>query len=109
MPSVVVRRISRSLFLQQTLAECTAKMDPDTWNAYHIVSNRARAVCYATRQLQFKRQTEHTVNALVSTAVGQLEAMEKLKVQKPVAASAAACELPICWGRFAWWLQNCSF
>ncbi|XP_015278230.1 PREDICTED: protein brambleberry-like [Gekko japonicus] len=62
-----------------SLAECTAGMDPDTWNAYHIVSNRARAVCYTTRQMQFKRQTEHTVNALVSTAVGQLEAMKMLK------------------------------
>ncbi|XP_070604484.1 protein brambleberry-like isoform X2 [Erythrolamprus reginae] len=61
------------------LAECTAGMDPDTWNAYHIVSNRARAVCYATRQMQFKRRAEHTVNALVSTAVGQLEAMKTLK------------------------------
>lgn len=55
-------------------------MDPDTWNAYHIVSNRARAVCYSTRQMQFKRQTEHTVNTLVSTAVSQLEAMRLLKV-----------------------------
>ncbi|KAJ6661453.1 hypothetical protein lerEdw1_014362, partial [Lerista edwardsae] len=62
-----------------TIAECTAEMDPDTWNAYHIVSNRARAVCYATRQMQFKRQTEHTVNALVSTAVDQLETMKMLK------------------------------
>ncbi|XP_077207449.1 protein brambleberry-like isoform X2 [Paroedura picta] len=62
-----------------TLAECTAEMDPDTWNAYHIVSNRARAVCYTTRQMQFKRQTERTVNALVSTAVSQLEAMKMLK------------------------------
>ncbi|XP_066479252.1 protein brambleberry-like [Tiliqua scincoides] len=62
-----------------TLAECTAEMDPDTWTAYHIVSNRARAVCYATRQMQFKRQTEHTVNALVSTAVNQLETMKMLK------------------------------
>ncbi|XP_070798046.1 protein brambleberry-like [Pituophis catenifer annectens] len=61
------------------LAECTTGMDPDTWNAYHIVSNRARAVCYATRQMQFKRRAEHTVNALVSTAVGQLEAMKTLK------------------------------
>ncbi|KAH0617370.1 hypothetical protein JD844_015455 [Phrynosoma platyrhinos] len=63
----------------ETLAECTAKMDPDTWNAYHIVSNRARAVCYATRQMQFKRRAEHTVNALVSTAASQLEAMKILK------------------------------
>ncbi|XP_026543505.1 protein brambleberry-like [Notechis scutatus] len=61
------------------LAECTSGMDPDTWNAYHIVSNRARAVCYATRQMQFKRRAEHTVNTLVSTAVGQLEAMKTLK------------------------------
>ncbi|KAM3840871.1 LOW QUALITY PROTEIN: protein brambleberry-like [Vipera latastei] len=62
-----------------SLAECTAGMDPDTWNAYHIISNRARAVCYATRQVEFKRQAQHMVNALVSTAVGQLEAMETLK------------------------------
>ncbi|MEE6462955.1 hypothetical protein FKM82_005711 [Ascaphus truei] len=61
------------------LAECTAPMDPDTWNAYHIVSNRARSVCYATRQLHFRRQTELTVNTLVSTAVSQLEAMKLLK------------------------------
>ncbi|XP_053101637.1 protein brambleberry-like isoform X2 [Hemicordylus capensis] len=65
--------------VDMSLAECTAEMDPDTWNAYHIVSNRARAVCYATRQMQFKRRTEHTVNALVSTAVSQLEAMQMLK------------------------------
>ncbi|XP_066434995.1 protein brambleberry-like [Eleutherodactylus coqui] len=62
-----------------TLAECTSSMDPDTWNAYHIVSNRARSVCYATRQLHFRRQTELTVNTLVSTAVNQLEAMKMLK------------------------------
>ncbi|XP_063777203.1 protein brambleberry-like isoform X2 [Pseudophryne corroboree] len=62
-----------------TLAECTAPMDPDTWNAYHIVSNRARSVCYAARQLHFRRRTELTVNTLVSTAMGQLEAMKMLK------------------------------
>ncbi|XP_069813069.1 protein brambleberry-like isoform X2 [Dendropsophus ebraccatus] len=62
-----------------TLAECTSAMDPDTWNAYHIVSNRARSVCYATRQLHFRRRTELTVNTLVSTAMNQLEAMQMLK------------------------------
>ncbi|CAJ0946719.1 unnamed protein product, partial [Ranitomeya imitator] len=62
-----------------TLAECTSPMDPDTWNAYHIVSNRARSVCYATRQLHFRRRTELTVNTLVSTAMDQLEAMKVLK------------------------------
>ncbi|XP_062987441.1 protein brambleberry-like [Elgaria multicarinata webbii] len=65
--------------VDMTLAECTAAMDPDTWNAYHIVSNRARAVCYAIRQLQFKHRAEHTVNALISTAVSQLETMRMLK------------------------------
>ncbi|KAI5100389.1 protein brambleberry precursor [Silurus meridionalis] len=54
-------------------------MDSDTWNAYHIVSNRARSVCYATRQQQFRRQTELTVNALISTATNQLDAMKDLK------------------------------
>ncbi|XP_044151074.1 protein brambleberry-like [Bufo gargarizans] len=62
-----------------TLADCTTPMDPDTWNAYHIVSNRARSVCYATRQLHFRRRTELTVNTLVSTAMNQLEAMKMLK------------------------------
>ncbi|XP_072266649.1 protein brambleberry-like [Pyxicephalus adspersus] len=62
-----------------TLAECTSPMDADTWNAYHIVSNRARSVCYATRQLHFRRRTELTVNTLVHTAMSQLEAMKILK------------------------------
>ena len=55
-------------------------MDSDTWNAYHIVSNRARAVCYATRQQHFRRRAELTVNALISTAISQLDAMKDLKV-----------------------------
>lgn len=56
-------------------------MDSDTWNAYHIVSNRARSVCYATRQQLFRRRAEHTVNALISTATSQLDAMKDLKVR----------------------------
>lgn len=56
-------------------------MDSDTWNAYHIVSNRARSVCYATRQQLFRRRAEHTVNALISTATSQLDAMKDLKVE----------------------------
>ncbi|XP_028260469.1 protein brambleberry isoform X2 [Parambassis ranga] len=62
-----------------TIKECTANMDSDTWNAYHIVSNRARSVCYATRQQLFRRRAEHTVNALISTATSQLDAMKDLK------------------------------
>ncbi|XP_059196682.1 protein brambleberry [Centropristis striata] len=64
---------------EMTIKECTADMDSDTWNAYHIVSNRARSVCYSTRQLLFRRRAEHTVNALISTATSQLDAMKDLK------------------------------
>ncbi|XP_067852534.1 protein brambleberry [Heptranchias perlo] len=72
-------RLTYPCTADMTLAECTADMDPDTWNAYHIVSNRARSVCYATRQQDFKRRTEMTVNSLVATASSQLEAMKMLK------------------------------
>ncbi|XP_062308838.1 protein brambleberry [Osmerus eperlanus] len=64
---------------EMSLRQCTADMDADTWNAYHIVSNRARAVCYATRQQHFRRRAELTVNALISTATSQLDAMKDLK------------------------------
>ncbi|CAL8254848.1 unnamed protein product [Merluccius merluccius] len=64
---------------EMTIKECTAEMDSDTWNAYHIVSNRARAVCYGVRQLHFRRKAEMTVNALISTASSQLDAMKDLK------------------------------
>lgn len=55
-------------------------MDPTIWNAYQIVSNRARAICYATRQQQFRLKTEYTVNNLLSTTQEQMEAMKLLKV-----------------------------
>ncbi|TRY85900.1 hypothetical protein DNTS_011921 [Danionella cerebrum] len=64
---------------EMSLKECTADMDADTWNAYHIVSNRARSVCYATRQQHFRKRAELTVNALISTATSQLDAMKDLK------------------------------
>ncbi|CAL8309278.1 unnamed protein product [Lota lota] len=64
---------------EMSIKECTAEMDSDTWNAYHIVSNRVRSVCYATRQLYFRRKAEMTVNALISTASSQLDAMKDLK------------------------------
>lgn len=68
------------ILIIQTLQECTADMDADTWNAYHIISNRARAVCYSVRQQLFRLRAEHTVNALISTATSQLDAMKDLKV-----------------------------
>ena len=56
-------------------------MDPTTWNAYQIVSNRARALCYATRQQQFRMKTEYTVNKLVYTTEEQLDTMTEIKVR----------------------------
>ncbi|XP_077572635.1 protein brambleberry isoform X2 [Stigmatopora nigra] len=64
---------------QMSIKECTENMDSDTWNAYHILSHRARAVCYSTRQQLFRRRAEHTVNTLISAASSQLSAMEDLK------------------------------
>jgi hypothetical protein len=56
-------------------------MDPDTWNTYHLMNNRARAVCLAARQAQFRALTEMTVNKLMTSAQGQLNAMSSLKVK----------------------------
>ncbi|EDO45150.1 predicted protein, partial [Nematostella vectensis] len=73
-----------------TLAECTADMDLTTWNSYHIISNRARSICYATRQQQFRLKTEFTVNQLASQAVEQLRLMENLKSDQSKLAHLAA-------------------
>ena len=55
------------------------------WNAYHIISNRARSVCYATRQHQFRVQTETAVNHLAHSALEQIQAMDSLaKSQREV-------------------------
>nr|CAI5868800.1 unnamed protein product [Callosobruchus analis] len=35
---------------EMSIRECTKHMDSDTWTSYHLMSNRARAVCYAIRQ-----------------------------------------------------------
>lgn len=50
-----------------SLKECTSGMDSDTWNAYHLITNRAKAVCVATRHEQFRGLTEITVNKLMSS------------------------------------------
>ncbi|KAG8249804.1 hypothetical protein J6590_012114 [Homalodisca vitripennis] len=62
-----------------SLKECTSPMDDETWNAYHTINNRARAVCYATRQQQFRMLSEMTVNKLMSSALKQVTSMESLK------------------------------
>ena len=64
----------------QELRECTADMDANTWNSYHIISNRARSICYATRQQQFRLKTEFTVNKLANQAENQMHLMNHLQV-----------------------------
>ncbi|KAL9959319.1 hypothetical protein ACROYT_G032633 [Oculina patagonica] len=61
------------------LRECTAEMDANTWNSYHIISNRARSICYATRQQQFRQKTEFTVNQLAHQAENQMDLMNNLQ------------------------------
>ncbi|XP_076300013.1 protein brambleberry [Lasioglossum baleicum] len=64
---------------EMSLKQCTTDMDPDMWNAYHLVSNRARAVCYAARGTQFRALTELTVNKLMQTAHTQIKTLGSLK------------------------------
>lgn len=52
-----------------------------TWNSYHIISNRARSICYATRQQQFRLKTEYTVNQLAYQAENQMHLMNQVQVR----------------------------
>ncbi|KAJ9599165.1 hypothetical protein L9F63_010342 [Diploptera punctata] len=64
---------------EMSLRECTSSMDSDMWNTYHLMNNRARAVCYAARHQQFRAMSEMTVNKLMDSASSQLETMTLLK------------------------------
>lgn len=61
-----------------SIKDCTTSMDSDTWTSYHLMSNRARAVCYSIRQAQFRGLAEHTVNRLMNTAQDQLSLLGKI-------------------------------
>jgi len=63
---------------EMALSECTGPMDPDTWNSYHIISNRARAICYNMRQTQFRMKTEQTVNQLASSTLNNINLLKQL-------------------------------
>ncbi|KAF5288838.1 hypothetical protein FQA39_LY03717 [Lamprigera yunnana] len=65
-----------------SIKDCTVNMDPDTWNSYHLMSNRARAVCYIIRQTQFRGLTEYTINKLMSAAQDQLVNLNKISVDQ---------------------------
>lgn len=61
-----------------TIKDCTIDMDADTWNTYHLMSNRARAVCSSIRQVQFRGSTEDIVNKLMNAAKYQISTLGKL-------------------------------
>ena len=61
-----------------SIGECTRSMDSDTWTSYHLMSNRAKAVCYSIRQMQFRGMAEHTVNRLMDVARDQLKTLGKI-------------------------------
>lgn len=65
-------------------------MDAHMWNAYHIISNRARSVCYAVRQQQFRHQTEVAVNTLSRSTREQLQAMEEISLSQHQIQEAAS-------------------
>lgn len=54
-------------------------MDATTWNAYHIITNRARSVCYSIQQQRFRQQTELAVNKLSESTLKQLQAVHELE------------------------------
>ena len=54
-------------------------MDATTWNAYHIISNRARSVCYSIQQQRFRKQTEVAVNKLSESTLRQLDVVQELE------------------------------
>ncbi|XP_011499330.1 PREDICTED: protein brambleberry-like [Ceratosolen solmsi marchali] len=64
---------------KMTIKECTIEMDSDTWNSYHLISNRARAVCYSARSYQFRALVEITVNKLMQSAHTQIKTLASLK------------------------------
>jgi hypothetical protein len=55
-------------------------MDPVMWSTYHIMNNRARAICYAARKQDFRALLEMAVNKLMDSVHSQLNTMDSLKV-----------------------------
>ncbi|XP_049944775.1 protein brambleberry-like isoform X2 [Schistocerca serialis cubense] len=67
---------------QMSIRDCTQRMDADMWNAYHLMNNRARSVCYAARQQQFRAAAEMTVDRLFEATRQQVSAMDSLKSEQ---------------------------
>ncbi|XP_065666977.1 protein brambleberry isoform X5 [Hydra vulgaris] len=60
------------------LLDCTKDMDADMWNSYHIISNRARAICHNMRQAEFRMKTEQTVNNMAAATLENVNILQSL-------------------------------
>ncbi|XP_034944424.1 protein brambleberry-like [Chelonus insularis] len=72
----------RQIFLcteNMSLKQCTINMDANMWNAYHLMSNRARAICSSVRNVQFRALSELAINKLVQSARSQIDSLNSLK------------------------------
>ncbi|XP_044751710.1 protein brambleberry-like [Coccinella septempunctata] len=75
---------------EMSIKECTTVMDSDTWTIYHLMSNRARAVCYMIRQTQFRGLAESTVNRLMDAAKHQIDTLDKIMLNQENLHSVAS-------------------
>ncbi|KAK9870481.1 hypothetical protein WA026_008039 [Henosepilachna vigintioctopunctata] len=65
-----------------SIKDCTTEMDSDIWTIYHLMSNRARAVCYMIRQTQFRGLAESTVNRLMDATMYQIQTLDKISISQ---------------------------
>lgn len=72
-----------------SLAQCTRDMDPTTWNTYHIISNRARRVCYTVQSQLYRKQTEQTIAKLSQSAFDQLNTLKGIRLEQQEAWQAS--------------------
>eukprot|EP00051_Salpingoeca_urceolata_P034292 m.504464 g.504464 ORF g.504464 m.504464 type:complete len:508 (+) comp74956_c0_seq1:132-1655(+) len=61
-----------------TLRECTSEMSPVAWNAYLLMSNRARHVCITQQQHMWRRLAQGTITDLTKTAHTTAQALDEI-------------------------------
>lgn len=64
-------------------------MDADTWNAYNVITTRARAICTLFRHEEFRTMAEMTVNKLLESAQTQVDIVSQLTANQKELNEAA--------------------
>ena len=62
-----------------------------TWNAYHLLSNRARSVCQLARQQQQAAHTQLVVDNMIQATAGQLADMNRIRVSMGGCCTGCLC------------------